>query len=99
MHQFDDIVLKGYLEGLRDVGWVGDLQQVRLACGIYAAMIMLMYWLGQRVPPFFDERLHAWVEQTFGSSIEEEADYFPVIPRGLRGWDVIDEARDLLGLA
>jgi hypothetical protein len=96
--QLDETVLRGYVKGLCDAGWEGDLGQVRLACGIHAAINILMYWLGQRVPPFFDDRLHAWVEQTFGSSIEEEADYFPVLPRAFRRWDLIDAARELLGL-
>ena len=100
--QFDDIVLQGYLKGLRDVGWEGDLQQVRLARGLYIPLILLIYWPGQRVPPFFDESLHPWLEQIMGWSIEEEADHFAGmigVFRDPRAWTVIEDVREQLGLA
>ena len=37
---FEDVVVGGYLEGLRDVGWAGDPAAVRLGFAIAASLMM-----------------------------------------------------------
>jgi hypothetical protein len=71
----EDIVFEGYLEGLRDAGWRGDPQQVRL--GYTAGNIRLRLGELDRVMDFLlDESQHPFAEQAFGRSIEEIEDHF-----------------------
>jgi len=89
----EDIVFEGYLEGLRDAGWQGDPQQVRL--GYTAGNLRLRLGELDRVINFLlDESQHAFAEQAFGRSMEEIEDHFGRVGR----WcdDLLDEARDLM---
>jgi hypothetical protein len=73
--KLEQIVLGGYLEGLRDAGWRGDADLVRFG---YAAALYWRYavggFIGEMIPWMLDERYHATVEQAMGHSMQEDAD-------------------------
>ena len=73
--KLEQIVLEGYLEGLRDAGWRGDADLVRFG---YAATLYWRYavggFIGEMIPWMLDERHHATVEQAVGHSMQEGAD-------------------------
>ena len=72
--ELDQIVFEGYLEGLRDVGWRGDPQAVRLG---YTAYTSLNFGFSStRLPELLalDEPGRLQVEAWMGHPIEEIAD-------------------------
>lgn len=73
--RLEQIVLEGYVAGLRDAGWRGDPDQVKFS---YAATLYWRYaiggFAGEMVPYMLDERAHAAVEAAWGRSMEELAD-------------------------
>ena len=73
--RLEQIVLDGYLDGLREAGWQGDPDMVRFS---YAATVYWRYALGaftgEVVPWMLDERYHAAVEKAFGKTMEQLAD-------------------------
>lgn len=72
--ELDQIVFEGYLEGLRDVGWRGDPQAVRLGYTAYTALNF--GFSSTRLPDLLalDEPGRLWVEALMGHPIEEIAD-------------------------
>jgi hypothetical protein len=88
--ELSEIVFEGYLEGLRDSGWGGDPQVVRLG---YAAASALRYvfLMGSGL---LDESRHAWMEKVFGHQIWELADYWAKMSRFLLS--LADEEREML---
>jgi hypothetical protein len=93
--ELEEIVLDGYLEGLRDAGWLGDPQQVRL--GYTAASVRYLFpeldiWLAL----IRDESLHAGAEQAFGRPMGEVFDRYALMRHSLLR--TLDEARGLMGI-
>ncbi len=73
LQELEEIVFEGYLEGLREVGWQGDPQQVRL--GYTAASVRYLFAeIGRWLALILDESLHAAAEQIFGLPIGETFD-------------------------
>ena len=93
--ELEEIVFEGYLEGLRDVGWQGDPQQVRL--GYKAASVRYLFpeverWLAL----ILDESRHAAAEQILGFPMGEA---FDSVAWGRRSYfHKLDEARELIGI-
>ena len=91
--ELQEVVIEGYLQGLRDVGWLGDAQLVRL--GYSAACVRYVFpelerWLAL----ILDESLHAGMEQRSCMSIEEAFDSVAWTRRRLFG--ALDEAGELI---
>lgn len=92
--ELEEIVFKGYLEGLREVGWQGDPQKVRL--GYTAASTRYLFPEIERwMELILDESLHPGAEQRFGYPVEKIFDYMVLERRSLFGQ--LDEARQLIG--
>jgi hypothetical protein len=94
MQTLEEITFSGYVEGLREAGWDGDETTVWLG---YAAASALRYGIGTIStvqPTLIDASQHAIVEQLFGASIEELADYWAGLSRHLV--NLSDQARSLL---
>jgi hypothetical protein len=88
VHVFD-----GYLAGLRDAGWNGDVREARLG---YTATVALRYGplLGVHAQIEADEQQRADIAQTLGHPLEDlMARYGRMLPHVL---DRADEARALL---
>jgi hypothetical protein len=68
----DRVAFDGYLTGLREVGWAGSAQLVRLG---YTAAAVLRYGLGviQFLPLQLDETQRGALDQIFGHPVEEVA--------------------------
>ena len=95
LQELEGIVFEGYLEGLREAGWQGDPQQVRL--GYTAAGARYMFpELGRWLALILDESLHAEAEQTYGSPIGEAFDSVARMRRPL--FSKLVEARELMGI-
>jgi hypothetical protein len=95
MQELEEIVVEGYLEGLRDVGWQGDPRQVRLgylAAGVRYLFPSIGWWLAL----ILDESLHAEAEQLSGQPVGELFDY---IASQRCSWvRMLEEARELMGI-
>ena len=90
----EEIILEGYLEGLRDAGWQGDPRQVQLG---YAAAASLRYTfaeIGRFLAITLDERLHVVAQQALGRSIEEVLDHSARVRRFFDS--LTDEAREMM---
>jgi hypothetical protein len=93
MQELEEIAFDGYLKGLRDVGWQGDPQQVRL--GYTAASVRYLYpEIGRWLALILDESLHAGAEQMFGRPLGQIFDTVALTRHPLFGQ--LDEARDLM---
>jgi len=91
--EVEEIAFEGYLEGLGDVGWQGDPQQVRL--GYTAAGTRYLYpEVGRWLAHILDESLHAGMEQSIGAPIGQIFDTVALTRHSLFGQ--LDEARDLM---
>jgi len=93
LQDLEATAFEGYLEGLRDAGWRGDRQQVRL--GYTAAS--LHYFIGttaMAVPMILDENLHGWFQQSFGHPVDEVLDHWSQGGEFIRSR--IYEARELI---
>jgi hypothetical protein len=93
--ELKEIVFEGYLEGLREAGWQGDPQQVRL--GYTAASVRYLFpevgrWLGL----ILDESRRAAEEQRFGLRMGKSFDSVAWTRRRL--FSELDEACDLMGM-
>jgi hypothetical protein len=91
--QLDRIAFEGYLTGLREAGWVGAPQLVRLG---YTAATVLRIGLGyiQYLPILLDETQREMVVQIFGHPVEEVATHgIPIQQFLLR---MADEAQQLI---
>jgi hypothetical protein len=95
MQELEEIAFEGYLEGLREVGWQGDPQQVRLGC-VAASVRYLFPELGTWLALMFDESLHAGMEQSVGMPIGQIFDTVALMRHSL--FRHLDEARDLMGI-
>lgn len=78
VHELDQIVFDGYLEGLRQAGWQGDPRQARL--GYLIAKLRYDFseingWLSG----VFDENVRHIIEQAFGHPLGEIFDYFAAL--------------------
>ncbi|UCC63635.1 MAG: hypothetical protein JSV36_00825, partial [Anaerolineae bacterium] len=60
--ELNDIVIGGYLDGLRDAGWQGDPRRVRLGYTAATALRTLVSY-GQILPVVLDEGQHILAEQ------------------------------------
>ena len=73
--KLEQIVLNGYMDGLREAGWQGDPDSIRFS---YAATVYWRYALGafagEMVPWMLEEQYHAAIEQAFGKTMEQLAD-------------------------
>ena len=66
----EEIVLEGYLEGLREAGWQGDPRQVRL--GYTAASVRYLFpEIGRWLALILDESLHAAAAQSVTSNLKK----------------------------
>jgi hypothetical protein len=95
LHDLEEIVFEGYLEGLREAGWQADPQQVRL--GYTAASVRYLFpELGRWLAFILDESLHAAAEQEIGYPMGDVFDTFALMRRLL--FSKLDEARDLMSI-
>jgi hypothetical protein len=91
--KLEEIALEGYLEGLREAGWQGDPQQVRL--GYTAAGVRYLFpEIGRWLALMLDESLHAGMEQSDGRPIGQIFDSVALIRPFFFGQ--LDKARDLM---
>lgn len=95
MQELEEIAFEGYLEGLREVGWQGDPQQVRLGY-VAASMRYLFPEIGRWLALMLDESLHAGMEQSVGMPMGQIFDSVALMRHSLFGQ--LDEARDLMGI-
>ena len=76
--ELDQIVFNGYLNGLRQAGWHGDVRQVRL--GYLAANIRYSFGeIGGLLSGVFDDNVRNIIEQAFGHPLGEIFDYFAML--------------------
>jgi hypothetical protein len=95
LQELEEIAFEGYLEGLRDVGWQGDPQQVRL--GYTAASTRYLFpEIGRWLRYILDESLHAAAEHEFGMPMGEVFDFVARLRRPLLS--KLGETRDLIGI-
>ncbi len=93
MEELEEVALENYLEGLREVGWRGDPQQVRL--GYTAAGLRYVFGeVGRWLDLILDESLHAGAEQMLGMPMGEAFDSLAVTRRPFVR--KLGEARDLM---
>ncbi len=90
-HDLESVVIDSYLPALRDAGWQGDPQLVRLG---YVAAAAMRYGLPIVPDVLLDERKYPWVEQVFGQPIEVVVDVWAAFQRYVLG--LADEARSLI---
>ncbi len=93
LHELEQIVIDGYLGGLREAGWQGDPRLVRL--GYTAATVRYLFpeierWLALML----DESLHAGLEQSAGVSMEQACGIMASMR--LLYFDYLDETRNLV---
>jgi hypothetical protein len=89
----DRAAFDGYVAGLREAGWRGDAQQVRL--GYTAAMaVRRMAMIGYFLTTVIDEKQHALVEEIGGLPIGEWGDRVSRIGEFVDG--LTSEARELM---
>jgi hypothetical protein len=93
VQRLEQQVFDGYMKGLRDVGWDGSPQQVRLG---YTASYLryALGTLGGVLTNILDQNQHYRVEQAFHCTIEELLDHWGSVRRHFSY--MIDEARRLL---
>jgi hypothetical protein len=92
-----EAVFQGYLAGLRDAGWPGDRNSVRLG---FTAALALRYGVcgaPANLGDLLDEKRHSIPEQRWGSSMDQIMDRWAGCARFMLG--LADEARGLLGQA
>jgi hypothetical protein len=95
MQELEEIVLAGYLDGLREAGWQGDPREVRL--GYAAATVRYTFpEIGRWLALILNESLHAAEEQILGRPMGEVFDSVAGMRRPL--FNKLDEARDLIGV-
>jgi hypothetical protein len=95
MPELEAIVFDGYVQGLREAGWQGDRQLVRLgytAAGVRYLFPELERWLAL----ILDEGMRAAAEKVFGSPMGETFDSVARMRRLL--FCELDEARDLISI-
>jgi hypothetical protein len=91
--ELDAVVFSGYLAGLRDAGWQGDPQQVRLG---FTAAVTLRYMvtMGHFLPLIIDGSIRFRAPQLFGIPYEEFVDFVVALQRFT--FHLADEAMELL---
>jgi hypothetical protein len=93
--EIEKIVFEGYLEGLREVGWQGDPQQVRLGYAAASARYLFPE-VGTWLTFILDESQHAAGEQRLGVPMGEAFDSVARLRRPF--FSKLDEARDLMDI-
>jgi hypothetical protein len=93
--ELEKIVLEGYLEGLRDVGWQGDPQQVRLGYAAASARYLFPE-IGSWLTFILDESQHAAAEQRLGVPMGAAFDSVARLRRPL--FSKLDQAHELIGI-
>jgi hypothetical protein len=93
MRDLEEIVFEGYLEGLREAGWQGDPQQVRLGY-IVASVRYLFPEIGRWMAFILDESLHAAAEKRIGYPLGDVFDSFALMRRLL--FSKLKDAHDLM---
>jgi hypothetical protein len=96
--ELDRLCFEGYVRGLRDAGWKGDLKLVRTG---YVVTLMLRYPIGAQIgellPGFLDQERRSKIETVFGNkSIDELEKTDPATIAYYEG--VFPEAFKLLGM-
>lgn len=73
--RLEQIVLDGYVDGLREAGWQTDPDMIRFS---YAATVYWRYvigaFAGEMVPWMLEEHYHTAIEQALGKTMEQLAD-------------------------
>ncbi|MGH2588341.1 MAG: phosphotransferase, partial [Dehalococcoidia bacterium] len=87
----DEALFTGYVDGLHDAGWRGDVQQVRFAYAAHAALRNAFNAVGAIVP---NEVQRAAAQRTYGHTWEELAERRAVLRPFLL--DRANEARSLI---
>jgi hypothetical protein len=91
--RLEQLMFNGYMEGLRDAGWDGNPQQVRL--GYTASYIRYaLGTLGGVLENILDKNQHTRVEQAFHCTVEELLDHWGYVRRYFSY--MADEARRLM---
>jgi hypothetical protein len=90
--QLEQMALAGYIEGLKEVGWVGDERDVRLAFAASGALRYTAYVL-VRMGILLDDQQRLWAERVLGRPIEHFIDRVVALREYLFG--LADEARAL----
>jgi hypothetical protein len=93
IQELEDIVIDGYLKGLRDAGWWGDTKLVRLG---YAASSLRYRFadLWRLLAIIQDENLHDVIKQSVGRTVEEFFDNWGQV--GCLCDNLANEARKLI---
>jgi hypothetical protein len=95
VREIEEIAFEGYLKGLREAGWRGDPQGVRL--GYTAAGARYLFpEIGRWLALILNESLHAGMEQSVGKPIGQIFDTVALMRHSL--FSQLDEARDLMGI-
>jgi len=93
LHNLEETVIDGYLEGLREVGWQEDPRLVQL--GYPAANVRYLFpelhrWLAL----ILDESLHPVIEMAFGKPVGQVFD--TVAQMRTLFFDQMNQARELI---
>ncbi|MGD8465372.1 MAG: phosphotransferase [Anaerolineae bacterium] len=95
LQALEETVFESYLEGLREAGWQGDPQQVRL--GYTAATVRYLFpEVGTWLTFILDESQHAAAVQRLGFPVRQAFDSVARLRRPLFGR--LDEARELMDI-
>ena len=93
--QLENATFDGYIQGLRQIGWQGDVRAVRLTFLIWNAI-----FLGAKLP-----NVHTWLSSDESGHLEfaqkimgvaGEELYVTLLPLMKHSWDCADEARQLM---
>ncbi len=93
--RFEDLIFDGYLTGLRDVGWDGNQQDVRVGY-IASCVRYALGTLGPVLMMILDQNTRLQAEQAFHCSIEALLDYWGHVRRYFGYME--NEARQLMKL-
>jgi len=90
--ELDQIVFNGYMDGLHQAGWHGDVHQARL--GYLCANIRYAFpEIGAWFAAIFDDNIQYMIEQAFGHPLGEMFDYIAMCNDAL---SCFEEERDQL---
>jgi hypothetical protein len=93
--ELEEVAFEGYLEGLREAGWQGDPQQVRLGCTA-ASVRYLFPEIGTWLALLLNEDLQAGMAQRSGIPFDEACDFVARMRPLL--FSELDKARNLMGI-
>jgi hypothetical protein len=92
----DAIVFEGYLEGLQDAGWNGDIRMVRFGFAAAATLFMGVGAVGLWLPGLLDEERSRIAEEALGHPLDYILGQFATLQNYLL--DLGDEARGLVDI-